>query len=199
MKKVNDYDVEIIDVSKLKVEHCLGCFRCWSATPGVCVIKDDMKECIQKYVKADVIIWSFPLYYFSMPSKVKAFMDRLLPINIGKMVNTEKGAEHPVRYDMNKKYLLISSCGFPNIENNYEALIKQFEIVFKGSCEMILCAEGGLLTILEAAPVVNRYLSKVIKAGGEYATTYTLSEKSKEELSELIIPKEMYVNASNME
>ena len=34
-------DVKWIDLSRLKISNCVGCFGCWTKTPGRCVIRDD--------------------------------------------------------------------------------------------------------------------------------------------------------------
>lgn len=59
--------IETLNVSKLDIKPCLGCFSCWSKTPGTCCIHDDMRAVIEKILWADIIIWSFPLYYFGLP------------------------------------------------------------------------------------------------------------------------------------
>lgn len=69
-------DAEIIDVAKAGIKPCLGCFACWNKTPGKCVITDDMAEILAKMIAADVIIWSFPLYYYSVPGGLKNLIDR---------------------------------------------------------------------------------------------------------------------------
>ena len=46
--------VEIIDISKLTVQGCKGCFSCRSATPGKCVIADDMPDILPKIIEAKV-------------------------------------------------------------------------------------------------------------------------------------------------
>ena len=33
--------VEVIDIKKMDIKHCLGCYVCWTKTPGKCAIKDD--------------------------------------------------------------------------------------------------------------------------------------------------------------
>jgi putative NADPH-quinone reductase len=93
---------------------------------------------------ADLIIWSFPLYYFGVPSKTKALIDRLLPTNLPDIiVNADGSAGHLQRYNLqNQRYILISSCGFFTVQNNYEALVKQFEIMFGNRLAKIVCLEG---------------------------------------------------------
>ena len=60
-------NVETLSVAKLKINPCLGCFACWKNTPGKCCINDDMQMVIEKMLWADITIWSFPLYYYSLP------------------------------------------------------------------------------------------------------------------------------------
>ena len=109
--------VEEIQVNKLEINSCLGCFSCWNKTPGKCVIKDDMQEVIEKLLWADITIWSFPLYYFSVPGKLKTLIDRQLPMVLPFMDKGAKSGSHPSRYDMSeKRNVLISTCVFYTTE-----------------------------------------------------------------------------------
>lgn len=109
------FEVEEIQVNRQDIHPCLGCFSCWSKTPGVCCIKDDMRDVIQKLLWADVTIWSFPLYYFTVPGGLKNLIDRQLPMVQPFMVENETqtgNGSHPARYDMSgKKTVVISTCG----------------------------------------------------------------------------------------
>ncbi len=62
---------EIIDAAGANVQDCTGCFGCWTKTPGHCVIMDGMGGILSKMIAADVLIWSFPLYYCSVPGVLK--------------------------------------------------------------------------------------------------------------------------------
>lgn len=42
-------------------------------------IHDDMQEIIERILQADVVIWSFPLYYFGLPGPLKNLIDRSFP------------------------------------------------------------------------------------------------------------------------
>ena len=82
-----DTEVEQIDLYKKEIRPCLGCFSCWSKTPGECVIKDDMQKIYEKIKASDIIIESFPLYFFGMPSVMKCLTDRCLPFMLLYMGN----------------------------------------------------------------------------------------------------------------
>ena len=192
--------VEIIDISKANINHCLGCFVCWTKTSGKCVINDDMSEFIEKYIKAELIIWSFPLYYFGMPSKIKAFLDRMLPTNLPAMNMNEDGtSEHPRRYDLShQRHVLISSCGFYSIKGNYEALFKQFEIMFDNNLTKIICPEGELLGVSELSIRIDEYLSVVKKAGEEYFLQGSFSEDTQNKLNTLLYPPKVFIEMANI-
>ena len=71
LRQTQPVETETIEVGKLHLLPCRGCFACWSKTPGKCVLQDDMGGVIGKILAADVLIWSFPLYYFSIPGPLK--------------------------------------------------------------------------------------------------------------------------------
>lgn len=40
--KEEQLQVEEIQVNRLNIKPCLGCFSCWNKTPGQCCIQDDI-------------------------------------------------------------------------------------------------------------------------------------------------------------
>ncbi len=194
-----ELETEFVTVTKYHIDHCKGCFCCWQNTPGECIIKDDMKELLQKYIQADYIIWSFPLYYYGMPSLLKAFMDRLLPINLPYIGEKEDGTNfHPSRYDLTtQQHILISTCGFCSVENNYEALLKQFDILTKGNYVKILCPEGELLQVPQLKPRKDSYLTSVRAAGEELLKHQCILPETKGELEALLVPAKQFIEMAN--
>ena len=75
-------DTEVCEVAlkDKRIDHCHGCFVCWKTTPGQCCIHDDMDELRQMVMDSDIIVESFPLYFFGLPSKLKAFTDRMIEL-----------------------------------------------------------------------------------------------------------------------
>jgi multimeric flavodoxin WrbA/putative sterol carrier protein len=200
INSAGNHPVEIITVSQKNIEPCRGCFCCWEKTPGKCIIADDMNGILDKYINADLVVWSFPLYYYSAPSQTKALIDRLLPTNLPDIIaRTDGSAEHPQRYDVqNQRHILISTCGFFTIQNNYEGLVKQFEIMFGGRFTKIVCPEGELFRVSQLEERTNEYLAFVTKAGAEYVTRGFISDETQKKLDEPLYPPEQFMEMANL-
>lgn len=196
----NTHELKTIIISKQNIQPCNGCFGCWGKTPGICVQKDDMTELLNLYRDANLVIWSFPLYYFGMPSGIKAFLDRLMPNNLPSMIEDQRGCiRHPQRYDFNQqKHILISTCGFQSTFNNFEALEKQFDIMFADSLVKITCPEGGIFGADEPSRPIREYLEKVRCAGQVFVETGTLPLKTQHDLSKAIFEPETYMKVQNI-
>lgn len=72
------HKTEKIYVAEMKINFCTGCGVCHST--GKCVHKDDMEEVFEKLLNADVIVFSSPVYFYSMCAQLKVFIDRLVPV-----------------------------------------------------------------------------------------------------------------------
>lgn len=66
--------VEKIILAQKKISGCLDCDQCDET--GVCVIQDDMPAIQHKILEAHSIIHSVPVYFWSMTSQMKAYLDR---------------------------------------------------------------------------------------------------------------------------
>lgn len=192
----NNIRVEELMVNRMDIRSCLGCFSCWNKTPGKCCIEDDMGEVIQKLLWADVTIWSFPLYYYSVPGALKNLIDRQLPMCLPFMTEREDhvgNGSHPARYDMSgKKTVVISTCGFYTAEGNYDGVKSLFDhMCGRGSYTEIFCGQGELFRVPELSRRTDEYLSYVKAAGREYAKG-DISGSTRKALKGLLYPKEMF-------
>lgn len=193
ISEATETEIEIIDINKLNLKECRGCFCCWNKTPGKCIINDDMEGIIQKQLEADVIIWSFPLYYFSLPSRLKTVIDRQLPMNLPFMDSSEISGGHKARYDLSgKRYVAISTCGFYTAQGNYTAVNEQFNRMYgKDGYTAIFCGQGELFRVTELKKSTDSYLETVRIAGREFAKG-DISPETSNQLSELILPRKIY-------
>ena len=192
------HEITVIDVIDKKISPCRGCFGCWQKLEGHCFIQDDQNEILDLYRNSDVIIWSFPLYCYGMPSHLKAVLDRTIPLVKMKMVQLSDGTvRHEPLADFSKIHtVVISGCGFPNWEGNFEALKLMCKNCF-GNLSMVCVPETPMLNVPEAAIVAEPLLERFRKAGEEYEATLTLSVETIAELERPMISAEDYIRNVN--
>ena len=189
-------EVRTVETSKADIRPCLGCFTCWRSEEGSCCLHDDMVSVIESRMWADVTIWSFPLYYFSVPGPLKNLIDRQLPMALPFMEERTDGVgngSHPSRYDMaGKRTVVISTCGFFTSEGNYDGVHSLFDhLCGRGNYEEILCGQGELFRVHELHERTDAYLQRVQHAGSEFAQG-GISHETAEGLKELLFPRQTF-------
>lgn len=70
----NGHEVEKICVAEKNIGYCRACYACKNS--GICAIKDDMAELLQKIIDADVLVLASPVYFYSIDAQLKAVIDR---------------------------------------------------------------------------------------------------------------------------
>ena len=68
------HSVETISLVKNEVKGCLGCNACRYGKP--CVQNDSFNEIAPKIKAADCIVFASPLYFWTISSRLKAFIER---------------------------------------------------------------------------------------------------------------------------
>ena len=198
MNRVCRHEVHIVNVIDKKIAPCRGCFGCWQRGDGHCVMKDDQNDILDLYRKADVIIWSFPLYCYGMPSHLKAVLDRTIPLVKMTMVQQPDGTvRHEPLVDFSRvRTLVICGCGFPDWEGNFDSLKLLCKTCF-GNPDMVCVPETPLMNVPEAAMVADPLLKRFEEAGAEYAGRLTLSPQTVAALEAPMIPAEEYIRNVN--
>jgi hypothetical protein len=199
-RKHDDYaehEVEYVDIMKQHIEFCTGCFAC-KKNGGNCIHDDDMAALLQKYLNADVTIFSFPLYCYGIPAPLKAFFDRTMPLSTMAMQKVGDRYEHTGPVDFSRIHtVVISGCGFPSATNNYEPLRREFELMIPHDLFMLTVPEAPMFNAPEAAVVTAPFLELVREAGRQYAESFNVSVKLMEKLAVPMIPEEMYTVIAN--
>ena len=190
-------DVHIIDVIDKKIEYCTGCFECMK-NGGKCIHSDDMHDILNEILQSDILIFSFPLYCYGMPAPLKALMDRTLPLGSMAMQKVGERYEHVAQADFSHlRYVMICGCGFPNSKNNFEGMIKQFELMFPNNNTIITVPESPMFNAPEAAPVTKPFLEVMRQAGREYANYGKILDDTMSKLNIPMIPEEVYAEIVN--
>ena len=68
------HEVGIISLIKNEIKGCLGCNACRYGKP--CVQKDGFNEMVPKIKEADLLVFASPLYFWTISSRIKAFIER---------------------------------------------------------------------------------------------------------------------------
>ena len=198
MNRLGPHEARIVNVIDKEIAPCRGCFGCWQRGDGHCVIADDQNAILDLYREADVIIWSFPLYCYGMPSHLKAVLDRTIPLVKMNMARQPDGTvRHEPLVDFSKIHtLVICGCGFPHWEGNFDSLKQMCRVCF-GDPDMVCVPETPLLNVPEAAVVADPLLEKFQKAGEEYAAALRLSAETVAGLEKPMISAEEYIRNVN--
>jgi len=68
------HEIEKVSLNRVEVKGCIGCNACRYGKP--CIQKDDFNELVPKIKSADCIVFASPLLFWTLSSKIKAFIER---------------------------------------------------------------------------------------------------------------------------
>jgi multimeric flavodoxin WrbA len=97
-----------------KISGCTGCGYC--LTSASCKIEDDMQNIYPIIKEADVLVFAMPIYWWSMPSQLKALIDRF------------RAVKSEIR---NKKIYLLMTYGSALPNSGVELVERTFRDIFK--------------------------------------------------------------------
>lgn len=190
-------ETESIFLVEKNLELCRGCFSCWKKSSENCIINDEMNSLIEKYITADYVVFSTPVYFFTMPALLKNFIDRLLPLAKPQMYKDANGNySHEPKYKKYPKVVLLSNCGFPG-NGNFEGIKTAFSFLYPTA---IICRNQGELLKIKQNPVkqiIENYGANLKKAAIQLVQTGSISKELEITLNESLIPDQDYVEGAN--
>jgi len=143
---LKQYETEIITLSDYVIKSCVGCYKCVLDGKEKCPLKDDVDNIWRKFLEADGIVLSAPVYALGVPGTFKNFIDRVA-----------YNAHRPLMY--NKPTIIVSTTAGMGTEKVIEQL-KWFEI----SGLKIIGAKGFMIyPIGEATPKIADSNAKSLK------------------------------------
>ena len=194
-------ETETVYLKEKEIHSCVGCYTCWAKTPGVCVFKDDMPELLDKVKGCDILVYATPLYNFNVTALVKAFQERLLPLLDPHLIKTGEAYRHPQRYAVNRKMVLISTCGFPEV-SHFDGLRQVFRHLERnGGVPIVgelLMPGGELLKQQGMQENVQGVLHTAHRAGIEVIKEGRVSKETEMEIQKPLIPPDDLAEMANL-
>ncbi|XCN71219.1 MAG: flavodoxin family protein [Candidatus Electrothrix aestuarii] len=114
--------VEKFTLRETKIHHCIGCFNCWTRTPGICIHTDRGVDILQAILKSDIVILFTPVVFGGYSSELKKIMDRLLPTTVPFFKKAYGETHHPSRYSKLPRFITIGVCS--TVQNNFARCFK---------------------------------------------------------------------------
>jgi multimeric flavodoxin WrbA/putative sterol carrier protein len=173
-------EVEAVDLRKKTIRNCIGCFTCWTKTPGLCIHKDDMSlELFPKFIESDLVVYGTPLYHFTVNAAMKAFIERTLPALQPFFEESGEATLHPYRHAF-PKAVVLSVAGFPE-SSVFNQLSSWVRFVFGLSNSLVAeiyrpAAESMTIPLLKHKTA--QILEATRKAGQEIVQSMRVSEET---------------------
>jgi multimeric flavodoxin WrbA len=127
-------DVSTVYLSEKKITPCNGCLTCYLNDLNSCVNKDDFPKILDEFVSADLVVFSTPIYSFSVPAVAKAFFDRFmfgLATLDRVLIDNISNYRIKERYDGKKWRILTVSQGSYDGDDVFKPTIDMYKRLFK--------------------------------------------------------------------
>lgn len=76
------HTVKRFDTATMKLGGCRACETCYS-TGKACTFDDDFNTIAPAILEADALVFTMPVYWYSIPSQIKAVIDRIYSLVVG--------------------------------------------------------------------------------------------------------------------
>lgn len=192
-------EVEIVDLRKKKLKNCIGCFTCWTKTPGKCIHKDDMtNELFPKWLMSDIVVYATPLYHYTVNALMKRFIERTLPIAEPFFVKKGDKTAHPIR-EKPPSAVILSVAGFPEL-SVFDELSHYVNFLYgRGN---LLLAEiyrpAAHLITAGGKNMTEGILNATTQAGRKLVEKRTVSKETMAKITAPIMDSDLMAKAANM-
>ena len=110
------HKVELVSVADFRILPCLGCNRCSSGEGRLCVQQDDMTAIYDKFMEADTVVISSPVYFYGISAQLKALVDRL---------------HTPKRNEFKIKRLGLILVGAATLPDLFDPILLQYRMILR--------------------------------------------------------------------
>lgn len=116
------WEVSHMPLREMEIADCLGCFRGWTETPGVCIIDDAARDVARTMIQSDLLVFLTPVVFGGYSPELKKTLDRSIS-NLSPFFVTVNGeVHHKLRYE--KMPILLVVGVQPNHDEESEQIFK---------------------------------------------------------------------------
>ena len=168
LEEAKQYGVNVSKISLIgkSIGPCDGCGKCHKS--GKCVLQDDMQEIYQQMLSADGILWTTPVYFWSMTGQMKIVMDRTYALTFPKLqlVNKVGGA-----------IIVAGSRGCMNTANIFHMYFRYNSMFFAESVTAYASGKGDIknnqFATMASKEIIHQMIS-IIKTQSKYPDEYQM-------------------------
>jgi hypothetical protein len=146
------------------IAYCLGCFQCWTKTPGLCRIDDTGRAVAASVINSNVTIYLTPITFGGYASPLKKAVDRMICLVSPLFTRIDGEVHHRPRYG---RYPILVGLGLlpepdPEQERIFATLLSRNAINLQAPAHASYVIHGNQVPA-ELPEVVGQLL-----AAGEY-------------------------------
>ncbi|RCW51350.1 flavodoxin family protein [Halanaerobium sp. ST460_2HS_T2] len=156
-----DFEVKEILLKEKEIADCLGCFKCWVKTPGICIINDYGREVAAELINSDLLIFLTPVVFGSYSYQLKKALDRMIPLISPYFKKVKGEIHHKKRYP---KYPSLLAVGIMKETSQFQRKIFK-ELVTRNSLNFH--SPASEVEVFNAADFDSLKLKDIIKKFSE--------------------------------
>lgn len=92
------WQVQPLVLHEEPIAYCLGCFECWTKTPGLCRIDDAGRTVAEAVIHSDLVIYLTPITFGGYSSELKKAIDRIICLISPFFAKIDGEVHHQARY-----------------------------------------------------------------------------------------------------
>ena len=192
--------VEVINLHKKNINNCIGCFTCWTKTPGRCIHKDDMTgELFGKWLESDMVVYATPLYNYGVNATLKVFMERTIP-SMEPFFEVQDGRMfHPLR-SKTPAVVMLSVAGMPD-EHDFNPISVHANYLSATPGRQLLAEIYRPAAELMTNPFFSEQLKDILdatsQAGRELVQSMKIAPTTMERIKQPIVTAQSFSEMSN--
>lgn len=107
-------EVDTAVLRDMDIRACTGCFGCWVNTPGQCVIADDARGLVERWIAADAVAVVTPIVAGCYGSLAKRVLDRQICLLLPFFTMVDGEIHHELRYGGYPAFLALGTLPQPS-------------------------------------------------------------------------------------